>query len=62
MDTEERTPIIVVKNLTARFGDNVVFEDLNFQVYKGEILVKEGLKSGFAMIIEIPLTQHTENE
>ena len=42
MDTEERTPIIVVKNLTARFGDNVVFEDLNFQVYKGEVLVIVG--------------------
>ena len=39
---EERTPIIVVKDLTARFGDNVVFEDVNFQVYKGEILVIVG--------------------
>jgi phospholipid/cholesterol/gamma-HCH transport system ATP-binding protein len=39
---EERTPIIVVKDLTARFGDNIVFEDVNFQVYKGEILVIVG--------------------
>ncbi|MGD0278241.1 MAG: ATP-binding cassette domain-containing protein [Smithella sp.] len=42
MDTEGKTPIIVVKNLTARFGDNVVFENVNFQVYKGEILVIVG--------------------
>jgi len=39
---EERKTIIVVKDLTARFGDNVVFEDVNFQVYKGEILVIVG--------------------
>ena len=42
MDIEEKTPIIVVKDLAARFGDNVVFEDVNFQVYKGEILVIVG--------------------
>jgi phospholipid/cholesterol/gamma-HCH transport system ATP-binding protein len=42
LDTEGKTPIIVVKNLTARFGDNVVFENVNFQVYKGEILVIVG--------------------
>lgn len=42
MDTEKKTPIIAVKNLTARFGDNVVFEDINFQVYKGEVLVIVG--------------------
>ncbi|MGP8153976.1 MAG: ABC transporter ATP-binding protein [Smithella sp.] len=42
MDTEGRFPIIAVKDLTARFGDNVVFKDLNFQVHKGEILVIVG--------------------
>jgi phospholipid/cholesterol/gamma-HCH transport system ATP-binding protein len=42
LDSEERTPIIVVKNLTARFDDNVVFEDVSFQVYKGEVLVIVG--------------------
>jgi len=42
LDSEEKTPIIVVKNLTARFDDNVVFEDVSFQVYKGEILVIVG--------------------
>ena len=42
MDIEEKTPIIVVKDLTARFDDNVVFEDVSFQVYKGEILVIVG--------------------
>ena len=43
MDKEEKSPIIVVKNLAARFGDNVVFEDVSFQVYKGEILVIVGV-------------------
>ena len=42
MNKEEKIPIIAVKDLTARFGDNVVFEDVNFQVYKGEILVIVG--------------------
>jgi phospholipid/cholesterol/gamma-HCH transport system ATP-binding protein len=42
LDSEERKPIIIVKNLTARFDDNVVFEDVSFQVYKGEILVIVG--------------------
>jgi ABC-type transport system involved in resistance to organic solvents, ATPase component len=31
-----------VENLTARFGSNIVFEDVSFQVYKGEILVIVG--------------------
>ena len=42
MDIEEKTPIIVVKDLAARFGKNVVFEGVNFQVYKGEVLVIVG--------------------
>ena len=42
MDSEEKTPIIVVKDLAARFGQNVVFEGVNFQVYKGEVLVIVG--------------------
>ena len=42
MDIEEKTPIIVVKDLAARFGSNIVFENVNFQVYKGEILVIVG--------------------
>jgi phospholipid/cholesterol/gamma-HCH transport system ATP-binding protein len=43
LDIEEKSPIIVVNNLTARFGDNVVFEDVSFPVYKGEILVIVGV-------------------
>ncbi len=35
-------PIIIVEGLTARFGTNVVFENVSFQVYKGEILVIVG--------------------
>lgn len=42
MHIEKTTPVIVVKNLTARFGDNVVFEDVSFEVCKGEILVIVG--------------------
>jgi phospholipid/cholesterol/gamma-HCH transport system ATP-binding protein len=35
-------PIIIVENLTACFGNNIVFERVSFQVYKGEILVIVG--------------------
>jgi phospholipid/cholesterol/gamma-HCH transport system ATP-binding protein len=35
----EKTPLIVVENLTAQYGDNVIFRDVSFQVMKGEILV-----------------------
>ncbi len=39
MSASDKTPIIVVENLTARFGDNTVFENVSFQVHKGEIFV-----------------------
>ena len=42
MDIKEKTPIIVVKDLAARFGNNVVFKNVSFNVYKGEILVIVG--------------------
>lgn len=35
-------PVIAVKNLTARFGKNLVFENVSFDVYKGEVLVIVG--------------------
>jgi phospholipid/cholesterol/gamma-HCH transport system ATP-binding protein len=35
----EKSPIIVVENLTAQYGENVIFRDVNFQVMRGEILV-----------------------
>jgi len=38
----ERQPIITVKNLTQKFGHNIVFENVSFDVYKGEILVIVG--------------------
>jgi len=34
--------IIAVENLTARFGNNTVFEGVNLEVYKGEVLVVVG--------------------
>jgi len=39
---ESKEPILIVEGLTARFGDNVVFENVNFKVYRGEILVVVG--------------------
>jgi phospholipid/cholesterol/gamma-HCH transport system ATP-binding protein len=33
------TPVIVVDRLTARFGDNTIFDRVSFQVNRGEILV-----------------------
>jgi phospholipid/cholesterol/gamma-HCH transport system ATP-binding protein len=37
-----REPVIAVRNLAARFGNNVVFEGVSFDVIKGEILVIVG--------------------
>lgn len=42
METAKNTPIITVKNLSQRFGDNIVFENVSFDVYKGEVLVIVG--------------------
>jgi phospholipid/cholesterol/gamma-HCH transport system ATP-binding protein len=42
LDIESKNPIIVVKDLAARFGKNVVFEGVSFQVYEGEVLVIVG--------------------
>ncbi|MFH1596048.1 MAG: ATP-binding cassette domain-containing protein [Pseudomonadota bacterium] len=35
----DKTPVILVEGLTASFGDDVIFENVNLQVYRGEILV-----------------------
>jgi len=42
LHTEDSKPIIVVENLAASFGSNIVLESVSFQVYKGEILVIVG--------------------
>lgn len=39
MTSPKQTPIIEVENLTARYGDKVIFREVSFQVMKGEILV-----------------------
>jgi phospholipid/cholesterol/gamma-HCH transport system ATP-binding protein len=39
MTNASPTPVIVVDQLTARFGDNIIFERVSFQVNQGEILV-----------------------
>jgi phospholipid/cholesterol/gamma-HCH transport system ATP-binding protein len=35
----DRTPIIVVEELTAGYGESIVFEKVSFQVFQGEIFV-----------------------
>lgn len=42
MSGEKKEPVLIVEGLTARFGDNVVFENIHFTVYKGEVLVVVG--------------------
>ncbi len=42
METSNQEPIIVVENLTARFGAETVFQDVSFKVHPGEILVVLG--------------------
>ena len=42
MHSPGNKPIIVVENLAASFGSNIVFENVSFQVYKGEKLVIVG--------------------
>ena len=37
--SESREPIIRVEHLTARYGDNTVFDDVSFEVFPGEIFV-----------------------
>jgi phospholipid/cholesterol/gamma-HCH transport system ATP-binding protein len=39
MKLADQTPVIVVDGLTARFGDDVILEDVSFAVQRGEILV-----------------------
>lgn len=39
MPNSAKVPVIEVAGLTARFGDNTIFENVTFQVFKGEILV-----------------------
>ena len=46
MNTPDLTPVIEVEGLTARFGEDTIFEKVSFQVRPGEILVVLG-GSGF---------------
>jgi phospholipid/cholesterol/gamma-HCH transport system ATP-binding protein len=39
---DKREPVIVVEKLTVRYGDNVVLDNVSFEVYKGEIFVIAG--------------------
>ena len=42
MHSPDKKSIIVVEDLAASFGNNIVLESVSFQVYKGEILVIVG--------------------
>jgi phospholipid/cholesterol/gamma-HCH transport system ATP-binding protein len=42
LDSPDGKSIIVVENLSASFGNNIVLESVSFQVYKGEKLVIVG--------------------
>ncbi|MFO7570132.1 MAG: ATP-binding cassette domain-containing protein [Smithellaceae bacterium] len=42
MNEQNKNTIITVENLSARFGSNVIFENVSFEVRKGEILVIVG--------------------
>lgn len=37
-----REPVITVKGLTVRYGDNTVLDNVSFEIYKGEIFVIAG--------------------
>ena len=39
MERKDKSPVITVEHLTARFGNNTIFENVSFEVYKGEIFV-----------------------
>jgi phospholipid/cholesterol/gamma-HCH transport system ATP-binding protein len=39
MKRSDRKTMIVVENLTARFGENTIFQNVSFEVYEGEIFV-----------------------
>lgn len=39
MHNQPNEPIIIVEDLTAGYGDRIIFENVSFQVMKGEILV-----------------------
>ena len=36
------TPVVTVKNLTARYGENIVFEGVSFDIFEGEIFAIVG--------------------
>ena len=39
---DKREPVIIVEGLTVQYGDNMVLDNVSFEVYKGEIFVIAG--------------------
>ncbi len=59
MPPSKNESIIEVKNLAARFDDNIVFENVNFQIRKGEILVVVGESGcGKSTLLKIMIGLH----
>ena len=42
MSESEKRPVIIVENLTMGFGDDIIIQNINFEVYKGEIFLIVG--------------------
>ena len=58
MRKADSKPIIVVENLSASFGSNIVLESVSFQVYKGEVLVIVGESGcGKSTLLKIMICQ-----
>ncbi|MCK9363498.1 MAG: ATP-binding cassette domain-containing protein [Syntrophales bacterium] len=59
MLSTENSSIITVENLTARFGDNVVFSDIGFQIKHGEVLIIAGESGcGKSTLLKIMIGLH----
>src|SRR5438874_12392329 len=64
-NTDDRDPVVRVQNLSKRFDDHPVLENISFDVYRGETLVIMGAsgcgKSTLlnCMIAELPVDQGT---
>jgi len=45
-------PIIQVRNLTAAFGDHLIFDDISFDVNRGEVKLTDLLSSDISDVIQ----------
>ncbi|MGI9534068.1 MAG: ABC transporter ATP-binding protein [Thermodesulfobacteriota bacterium] len=60
---EQKKPIIQVKNFTAAFGDNVVIDDISFDVFEGErFIVLGGSGCGKSVLMKHMIGLYTPAE